>query len=145
MGVWLAAAVLVGTAQICTRISGLGAVEGAALVTAVSAAGGLPLPHQFAVFAVATVVLVGMELARRIVLRRRHQSRHRRFGLDTMVGTQPHVVPEITDRNDRARIDGEEWTVPAIDDSPAIPVDRATYRASLANAAGELPHRALRR
>lgn len=60
MQLWLAVAVLVGTAQICRPMAKLGAVEGVALGTAVSAAFGLPLLYQFAVFVIAMegVVLV---------------------------------------------------------------------------------------
>lgn len=106
MEIWFAVAVVAGTAEIITRVAALGMVEGAAVVTIVSAAIGLPLPYQFVVFAAAAG---GVVLVRPIVLRHLRHPQTRPFGVDDMAGKHT-VVPDITDRDSGVRVDHEEST-----------------------------------
>ncbi|GCB43918.1 hypothetical protein SNL152K_1203 [Streptomyces sp. NL15-2K] len=89
------------------------------MVTAGSAAVGLPLPFQFLVFTVvATVTVV---FVRPIALRHVRGPQTERFGIDALIGRAAYVVSEVTGRGGRVRIDGEEWTARAYDETLVIP------------------------
>jgi membrane protein implicated in regulation of membrane protease activity len=121
--VWLVVAVVLGIAEAFTLTAALGVLGGAALATAGLAALGLPLPLQFVVFAVASVL--GVVLVRPVALRHMRQPQVERFGIDALIGKRAFVVREVTDRDGRIRIDGEEWTARAFDESLVIPVGAA--------------------
>jgi membrane protein implicated in regulation of membrane protease activity len=90
-----------------------------ALVTAGSAAVGLPLPFQFLVFAlVATGTVV---FVRPVALRHVLRPQVERFGIDALVGRPAYVLSEVTGLGGRVRIDGEEWTARAYDETLVIP------------------------
>jgi membrane protein implicated in regulation of membrane protease activity len=122
--IWLVVAVALGVAEIFTLTAALGVVAGASLITAVLAATGLPIAVQFVVFAAAATA--GVVLVRPIALRHMSQPQAQLFGVDALIGKRAFVVREITDRDGRVRIDGEEWTArAAFDDSVVIPVGAA--------------------
>src|SRR5687767_14551926 len=94
--VWLVLAVVLGVVEIFTLTAALGVLAGAALVPAVLAAIGLPLPVQLVVFAAAATVGVG--LVRPVALRHMSQPQLERFGVDALVGKVAYVVREVSDR-----------------------------------------------
>lgn len=117
--IWLIVAAVLAVAEIFTLTAALGMLSAAALVTAGSAALGLPLPFQFLVFTVvstATVVFV-----RPVALRHVLGPQAERFGIEALVGKAAYVVAEVTGRDGRVRIDGEEWTARAYDETLVIP------------------------
>jgi membrane protein implicated in regulation of membrane protease activity len=121
--IWLVVAVALGIAEIFTLTAALGVVAGASLITAVLAATGLPLGVQFVVFAAAATA--GVVLVRPVALRHMRLPQSHLFGVEALVGTRAYVVQEVTDRDGRVRIGGEEWTARPFDDSLVIPVGAA--------------------
>ena len=83
---------------------------------------GLPLPCQFAVFTVGDVATV--LLVRPIALRHVLQPQAARFGVDALIGKGAFVVSEVTGLGGRVRIDGDEWTARAYDETLVIPAGR---------------------
>jgi membrane protein implicated in regulation of membrane protease activity len=119
--IWLIAAIVLGVAEVFTLTAALGMLAGAAAITAASAGIGLPLPLQLVVFVLASAA--GVLLVRPIAQRHMLQPQLERFGIEALVGKSAYVVREVTDRDGRVRIDGEEWTArAAFDDSLVIPV-----------------------
>ncbi|MFJ1973846.1 NfeD family protein [Streptomyces sp. NPDC087903] len=117
--IWLIVAAVLAVAEIFTLTAALGLLSAAALVTAGSAAVGLQLPLQFLVFTiVATVTVV---FVRPVALRHLLRPQAERFGIDALVGKVAYVVSEVTGRGGRVRIDGEEWTARAYDETLVIP------------------------
>jgi membrane protein implicated in regulation of membrane protease activity len=118
--VWAIVAVLLVVVEVFTLTAAVGLLGGAALVTALTAALGVPLPLQFVVFAVASVagVVLLSPIARRHLLTARGGVP---FGVDAVVGRPGYVLAEVTGRDGRVRIGGEEWTARTIDDAVVIP------------------------
>jgi membrane protein implicated in regulation of membrane protease activity len=121
--IWLIAAVLLVVVEVFTLTAAVGLLGGAALITALAAALGLPVPLQFVVFAgssVAGVVLLSP-------IARRHMSARYGVpdGVDALLGKPGYVVQEVTGRDGRVRIGGEEWSARAMDDSVVIPAGTA--------------------
>lgn len=121
--IWMVVAVVLGVAEIFTLTAALGVLGAAAVVPAVLAALGLPLPVQLVMFALAAAA--GVVLVRPVALRHMRQPQLERFGVDALVGKRAFVVREVTDRDGLVRIDGDEWTARAFDDSTVIPVGAA--------------------
>lgn len=117
--IWLIVAALLAVAEILTLTAALGMLGAAALVTAGFAALGLPLPLQFLIFTI--VATVSVLFLRPIALRHLLQPQTERFGIDALVGKAAYVVSEVTGRDGRVRIDGEEWTARAYDETLVIP------------------------
>ncbi|NUQ98656.1 MAG: NfeD family protein [Streptomyces sp.] len=117
--IWLIIAAVLAAAEILTLTAALGMLSAAALVTAGSAAVGLPLPFQFLMFAI--VATVSVLFVRPIALRHVLQPQAERFGIDALVGKAAYVVTEVTGLGGRIRIDGEEWTARAYDETLVIP------------------------
>ncbi|MDX3803411.1 NfeD family protein [Streptomyces sp. AK04-3B] len=120
--IWLIIAAVLAVVEIFTLTAALGMLSAAALVTAGSAAVGLPVPFQFVVFTVvaaATVLFV-----RPIALRHLLQPQAARFGVDALIGKGAFVVSEVTGLGGRVRIDGDEWTARAYDETLVIPAGR---------------------
>ncbi|WP_406005754.1 NfeD family protein [Streptomyces sp. NBC_00637] len=117
--IWLIAAAVLAAAEIFTLTAALGMLSAAALVTAGSAAVGLPLPFQFLLFTVLAVVSV--LFVRPVALRHVLRPPAQRFGVDALIGRAAYVVSEVTGRGGRVRIDGEEWTARAYDETLVIP------------------------
>lgn len=119
---WLIIAAVLAVAEIFTLTTALGMLSAAALVTAGSAALGLPTPLQFVVFTgVATVTVFFL---RPIALRHLVQPPTERFGTDALVGKPAYVVLEVTGLDGRVRIGGEEWTARAYDETLVIPAGK---------------------
>jgi membrane protein implicated in regulation of membrane protease activity len=121
--IWLVIAVALGVAEVFTTTAALGVLGGAALIPALLAAIGTPLPIQLVTFAVAAAA--GLVLVRPIALRHMRLPQVERFGIDALVGKRAFVVREVTDRDGLVRIDGEEWTARSFDESTVIPVGAA--------------------
>jgi membrane protein implicated in regulation of membrane protease activity len=121
--IWLVVAVALGVAEAFSLTAALGVLGAAALVTAGVAALGLPLVLQLVVFAVASTL--GVVLVRPVALRHMHTPQLERFGVDALVGKRAYVVREVSDRDGLVRIDGEEWTARAFDESTVIPTGAA--------------------
>ncbi|MET7716544.1 NfeD family protein [Streptomyces sp. NPDC005407] len=117
--IWLITAAVLVVAEIFTLTAALGLLGAAALVTAGFAAVGLPLPFQFLVFTV--VATVSVLFVRPIALRHVLQPQVERFGIDALAGKAAYVVSEVTGLGGRVRIDGEEWTARAYDETLVIP------------------------
>jgi membrane protein implicated in regulation of membrane protease activity len=118
--IWLIIAVVLAVAEIFTLTAALGLLGAAALIASVSAVIGLPVPLQFVVFAVASAA--GVVVLRPIAQRHMSAPQRRDFGVDALLGKPAYVLQEVTGRNGRVRIGGEEWTARAIDDSVVIPI-----------------------
>ncbi|WP_351237337.1 NfeD family protein [Streptomyces sp. NPDC002133] len=117
--IWLITAAILAAAEVFTLTAALGMLAGAALVTAGSAALGLPPPLQFLVFTV--VAAASVLFVRPAVLRHTLQPQVERFGVDALVGRTAYVVSEVTGLDGRVRIGGEEWTARAYDETLVIP------------------------
>jgi membrane protein implicated in regulation of membrane protease activity len=118
--IWLIIAVVLALAEIFTLTAALGLLGAAALIASVSAGIGLPVPLQLVVFALTSAV--GIIVVRPIAQRHMSAPRSIDFGVDALLGKPAYVLQEVTGRNGRVRIGGEEWTARAIDDSVVIPI-----------------------
>ncbi|GAT70127.1 NfeD family protein [Planomonospora sp. ID91781] len=118
--IWLILAVVLGVAEIFTLTTALGLLGGAALFASAAALLGLPVPLQLIAFAgslVAGVVLI-RPVARRHL---RPPPPDQRFGVQALVGRTAYVTREVTGRDGRVRIGGEEWSARAYDETLVIP------------------------
>lgn len=119
--IWLIFAVVLGVAEIFTLTTALGMLGGAALITAAAAALGLPIPFQLVVFAAS--LAAGVIVVRPIAKRQLKQvPSGKRFGVQALVGKPAYVVREVTGREGRVQIGGEEWSARAYDETLVIPV-----------------------
>jgi membrane protein implicated in regulation of membrane protease activity len=118
--IWLIVAAVLIAAEICTLTAALGLLGAAAVVTALFATIGLPLPIQLLVFTAASAA--GVLLIRPAALRHLHRPQLERFGVDALIGQQACVLREVTASDGRVRIGGEEWSARAYDETLAIPV-----------------------
>jgi membrane protein implicated in regulation of membrane protease activity len=116
--IWVIVAVVLGVAEIFTLTAALGLLGGAALITAVFAAAGLPLPGQLVVFTIASTASL---VLLRPVAQRHLLPPRQRFGVEALIGKSAYVVQEVTGRDGRVRIGGEEWTARAYDETVVIP------------------------
>ena len=122
---WLVLAVVLGGAEVVTLTAALGLLGGAALVTALVAAAGLPFVLQLLVFAAASAA--GLVLVRPVARRHLLTARSERFGVDALVGRSAQVVAEVSGHGGRVRIDGDEWTARPYDDSLVIPAGTTVH------------------
>ncbi|MGH4007589.1 MAG: NfeD family protein, partial [Pseudonocardiaceae bacterium] len=120
---WLIIAVVLGIAEIFTLTAALGLLAGAAVITSMFAAIGLPVPLQFLLFAIASAA--GIVVLRPIAARHMLQPQLERFGIDALAGKTGYVVREVTGRDGTVRIGGEVWTARALDESQVIPAGAA--------------------
>ncbi|MFJ2030818.1 NfeD family protein [Streptosporangium sp. NPDC087985] len=119
--IWLILAVVLGVAEIFTLTTALGMLGAAALFAAVAAGLGLPVPLQLVVFA--ATLAAGVAVVRPIARRQlRQASSGKRFGIQALVGKPAYVVREVTGREGRVRIGGEEWSARAYDETLVIPI-----------------------
>ncbi|MEU0519368.1 NfeD family protein [Streptosporangium sp. NPDC006007] len=118
--IWLILAVVLGVAEIFTLTTALGLLGGAALFASIAAGLGLPLPLQLVVFiaSLAAGVVVVRPIAKRHLM---PPSSDRRFGVQALVGKHAYVLREVTGRDGRVRIGGEEWSARAYDETLVIP------------------------
>lgn len=117
--IWLIFAVVLVIAEIFTLTAALGVLGTAALVTAVFAAVGLPLPIQLLVFTAASTA--GVLLIRPMAYRHLHRPQLERFGVDALIGKPAYVLQEVTAMDGRVRIGGEEWSAHTYDETLVIP------------------------
>jgi len=80
----------------------------------------LDLALQLAAFVVAAGA--GLGFIRPIAIRHLKQPPPLRTGTAALVGRSAIVLEEVTEHSGRVRIDGEEWSSRAYDDSLVIPV-----------------------
>ncbi|GAA4225635.1 membrane protein implicated in regulation of membrane protease activity [Streptosporangium album] len=119
--IWLILAVTLGIAEIFTFTTAFGLLGGAALVTAVGAGLGLPVPLQLVVFILS--LGAGVVVVRPIAKRQLRQAPSgKRFGIQALVGKPAYVVREVTGRDGRVQIGGEEWSARAYDETLVIPI-----------------------
>ncbi|GIH29675.1 membrane protein [Acrocarpospora phusangensis] len=118
--VWLILAAALGVAEIFTLTAALGIISVAALLTAGVAAIGLPPGLQLLVFVLVSVA--GVVVIRPIAQRHIQQAPGQRFGVSALVGKSAYVTREVTGRDGRVRIGGEEWSARAYDETLVIPV-----------------------
>jgi membrane protein implicated in regulation of membrane protease activity len=116
---WLILAAALGVAEIFTLTAALGLLGVSAALTAAVAAIGLPAPIQLAVFVGASAA--GLVLVRPIAQRHLKQPPAQRFGVSALVGKPAYVTREVTGREGRVRIGGEEWSARAYDETLVIP------------------------
>ncbi|MEU8250757.1 NfeD family protein [Nonomuraea sp. NPDC048916] len=117
--IWIILAVVLGVAEIFTVTMALGLLGAAALLTAATAAIGLPVPLQLLVFVLSSAA--GLVVIRPIATRHVRQPQLKRFGVEALVGKPAYVVAEVTGREGRVRIGGEEWSARAYDETLVIP------------------------
>ncbi|PWK83604.1 membrane protein implicated in regulation of membrane protease activity [Lentzea atacamensis] len=120
--IWLIIALVLAIAEIFTLTAALGMLAVAAVVTAGTAAIGLPVPGQLVVFSV--VSAAGVVLARPWARRMMLQPRLERFGVEALVGASGYVLREVNDHDGLVRIRGEDWTARPYDESLVIPAGR---------------------
>lgn len=123
--IWLVVAVVLGVAEIFTLTAALGVLGAAAVLPAVIAALGLPLPFQLVAFAVAATA--GVLVVRPIALRHMQTPQLERFGVEALVGKRAYVLREVNDRDGLVRIDGEEWTARSFAEFTVIPEGAAVH------------------
>src|SRR5262245_55404754 len=92
--IWLIFAVVLGIAETLSLTASLGVLGGAALVTAGTAAVGLPLPVQLLAFT--AVATTGVLLIRPIALRHMRQPQLVRFGVDALTGKPAAVTRAVS-------------------------------------------------
>ncbi|MEU0569694.1 NfeD family protein [Nonomuraea sp. NPDC005983] len=117
--IWVILAVVLGLAEIFTVTAALGLLGVAALLTAATAAIGLPAPLQLLVFALSSAA--GLIVVKPIAIRHIRQPQLQRFGVEALVGKPAYVISEVTGREGRVRIGGEEWSARAYDETLVIP------------------------
>jgi membrane protein implicated in regulation of membrane protease activity len=108
--IWVILAIVLGVAEIFTLTASLGLLGVAALLTAATAAIGLPVPLQLLFFALTSTAGLLVK-----------QPQLQRFGVEALVGKPAYVVSEVTGRGGRVRIGGEEWSARAYDETLVIP------------------------
>ena len=118
--VWLIVAVVLGVAELLTTTLAFGLIAIAAVVAAVVGAFHVGLPFQLAAFVVAAGA--GLGFIRPIAIRHLKQPPPLRTGTAALVGRSAIVLEEVTEHSGRVRIDGEEWSSRAYDESLVIPV-----------------------
>ncbi|MFF1274857.1 NfeD family protein [Streptomyces marokkonensis] len=116
--IWLIVAAVLAVAEILTLTAALGMLSVAALVTAGTAAAGLPLGLQFLVYAL--VAAATLLFVRPLALRHMDRPQAARFGTDALIGKSAYVVSDVTGTGGRVRIDGEEWTARSYDETLVI-------------------------
>ncbi|WP_336210808.1 NfeD family protein [Nonomuraea sp. LPB2021202275-12-8] len=117
--IWVILAVVLGVAEIFTLTAALGLLGVASLLTAATAAIGLPVPLQLLVFALSSTA--GLVVIRPMAQRHIRQPQVRRFGVEALVGKPAYVLSEVTGRDGRIRLAGEEWSARAYDETLVIP------------------------
>lgn len=117
--IWIILAVVLGVAEIFTLTTALGLLAGASLLTAAGAAVGLPVPLQLLLFTASSAA--GLLVIRPIAMRHIQQPPLKRFGIEALVGKPAYVVKEVTGRDGRIMLGGEEWSARAYDETLVIP------------------------
>jgi membrane protein implicated in regulation of membrane protease activity len=117
--VWLIVAGILGIVEVLTLTLALGLIAAAALAAALIGGLGLPLAVQIAAFAVTAGA--GVVFIRPIALRHIRQPPPLRSGTAALVGREAITLTEVTRRDGRVKIGGEEWTARPYDPDIVIP------------------------
>ncbi|HET7530277.1 MAG TPA: NfeD family protein [Mycobacteriales bacterium] len=116
---WLLAAGVLGVAEMLTLTLVLGMLAVAAAAAAVAAGLGIPAPVQVAVFAVVSVLLLGV--ARPVARRHHHTPASLQTGAAALVGRRATAVTDVDRDGGQVRIGGEVWTARPYDEHQVIP------------------------
>ncbi len=115
---WLIAAVVFGVGEIATLSFFLAPFAGGALAAAAVSAIGAPAGVSWAVFLVASIVLL---LALRPLARsHRRQAPSLRTGTAALVGKSAMVIEQVDGDGGCVRLEGEMWTARAFDEDEVI-------------------------
>jgi membrane protein implicated in regulation of membrane protease activity len=107
--VWLIVGVVLAVAELFTLDFVLIMLGGGALVTALVAAFGVPVPLQLGVFAVAS--LLGLGAVRPAIRKRLHRGAdHRPMGVEAIEGSEATVVEDVAEGRGMVKIGGELWS-----------------------------------
>jgi membrane protein implicated in regulation of membrane protease activity len=116
---WLALAVLFGVLELVSMDLFLVMLAGGAVVGAVTALLGGPLPLQIVLAMISAVGLLGM--IRPNVVRRLHSGPDLKTGAEALIGKRATVLRELTHgQPGRVKIGGEEWTAAPYDEDDRI-------------------------
>jgi membrane protein implicated in regulation of membrane protease activity len=115
---WLIAAGVLGVAEMLTLTLVLGMLAVSAAAAAVAAGVGLPPEAQIAVFAVASVLLVGV--ARPVARRHGRTPAGLQTGTAALVGRRGIAVTDVDRHGGRVRIGGEVWSARSYDEHQVI-------------------------
>ncbi len=116
---WLALAVLFGVLELVSMDLFLVMLAGGAVVGAVTALLGGPLPLQIVLAMISSVGLLG--LIRPNVVRRLHSGPDLKVGAEALIGKRATVLRELTHATPgRVKIGGEEWTAAPYDEDDRI-------------------------
>jgi membrane protein implicated in regulation of membrane protease activity len=118
--IWLIVAAVLGVAELLTTTLAFGLIAVAAVVAAAIGAFHLDIGLQLAAFVVAAGAGIGF--IRPIAIKHIKQPPLLRTGPAALVGRTAIVTEEVSEHSGRVRIDGEEWSSRAYDDSLVIPV-----------------------
>jgi membrane protein implicated in regulation of membrane protease activity len=116
---WLIAALLLGVAEFLTLTLAFGLLAGGALVAAVVAGLGAPVPVQLLAFAVTGGV--GMIAVRPIAKRHLSLPPVSRDGSDALVGRSALVTREVSASGGLVHLSGEYWSARPYVDGLVIP------------------------
>ena len=116
---WLSLAVVLGVLELVSLDLFLAMLAGGALVGAVTALLGGPVPLQVIMALVSAVGLLG--LIRPSVVRRLHSGPTLKVGADALIGKRATVLRELTHGTPgRVKIGGDEWTAVPYDEDDRI-------------------------
>src|SRR3954451_5512944 len=117
---WLALAVLFGVLELVSMDLFLVMLAGGAVVGAVTALLGGPLPLQIVLAMISAVGLLG--LIRPNVVRRLHSGPDLKTGAEALIGKRATVLRELTPHTTgRVKIGGEEWPAAPYLEDDTIP------------------------
>ncbi|WP_347347134.1 NfeD family protein [Nigerium sp.] len=116
---WLLAAVGLAIGEFFSLTLAFGILSGSALVAALVAGFGAPLPLQLVAFVVSTVL--GMVVVRPVALRHMARPGLVRDGTDALVGRRATVVQEVSADAGLVHLAGEDWTARPYRDGLVIP------------------------
>jgi membrane protein implicated in regulation of membrane protease activity len=142
--IWVIIAGVLGVAELHSATLVLGMLAVAAVPAAVAAAVGVPAAAQVLIFAICSVLLLGV--VRPVARRHRHLPAGLRTGAAALVGRQGIVVSAVDDQGGQVRIGGEIWSArlyaPGEPAAVGAPVDvLAIDGATALVVAQDLPHR----
>jgi membrane protein implicated in regulation of membrane protease activity len=118
---WLGVAVLFGVLELVSLDLFLIMLAGGAVVGAVTALAGGPLPLQIVLALISSVALLGV--IRPGVVRRLHSGPDLKTGADALIGKRATVLRELAyGTPGRVKIGGEEWTAEPYDEDDRIEI-----------------------
>lgn len=116
---WLGLAVLLGMLELVSLDLFLAMLAGGALVGALTALVGGPLPLQLVLALISAVGLLGV--IRPGVVRRLHNGPTLKTGAEALIGKRATVLRELVHGTPgRVKIEGEEWTAEPYDEDDRI-------------------------